>query len=624
MASIRKHNTYEKESYTYYPVLIIGAGVSGIALGCRLKEKLGFDQFRIFDRQAGIGGTWWINRYPGVACDVPAIFYSFSFAPNNRWTTFHPPGPEIVKYLGDVCEKYNIVDKIQLNTDVSEARWLEEEQLWEVTLTHMREGTGDLGEKDRQKHVQQHGPESVYLWKEVVRAKVLASAIGALVEPKAWPEDIPGRDSFQGDVFHSARWNHDVDLTNKDVVVVGTGCSAAQFVPKLTEPPYKAKSVTQLMRSPPWVVPRQKPPFGEEAWERSSPYWFSTVPGLARLVRFIIFLRAEYDWRLFGGEDYNHKERQKLEKDLIAHLKQTVPEKYHEILTPDYGVCCKRRIFDAAWLPSLNNPKIDLTTLPLKSIQPHGVTLGPGRTYPDPKDPNSSVPTGEEQRPADAIVLANGFDVGEWLHPLKIRGKGGRYLHDVWHERGGAQAYLGAAMDGFPNFFIIFGPNTATGHSSVILATENMVEMTLKMIRPILKGEASTIEVRHDVEMEYTRDIQEKLAKTVFMSGGCQSWYKEPNGWNSTTYPYSQLYFTYRCLRPTWSDWDIKWTTKGQTKRRARQALKYVMYVLGIVAVARGRKAGYHLRDIPNFLRVSTKMALMRILEAGTRLVEHV
>ncbi len=312
LMSISQNKGYDEMPCTFYPVLIVGAGESGIAMGCRLKEVLGFDQFRIFDRQAGIGGTWWINRYPGVACDVPAVFYSFSFCPNNRWTTFHPPGPEIVKYLQDVCTQYQILDKVQLNTDVTEMRWLEDQEVWEVTLTHMATGAGDLSEAQRQERIRESGLESVQIGQEIVRAKIVASAVGGLVEPKTWPTSIPGKDSFEGAIFHSARWDYDVDLTGKDVVVVGTGCSAAQFVPKLTKPPFDAKSVTQIMRSPPWVSPRPVPPFGQKMWEKWSPSVLSAMPWLAKMLRLLIFLGAERDFNLFGGEAYHAAFRKKV------------------------------------------------------------------------------------------------------------------------------------------------------------------------------------------------------------------------------------------------------------------------------------------------------------------------
>lgn len=356
------------------------------------------------------------------------------------------------------------------------------------------------------------------------------------MEPNAWPSSIPGRDTFQGPVFHSARWDHSVDFNNKNVVVVGTGCSAAQFVPRLTKEPYNAKSVTQVMRSPPWVVAKDDPPGGKENFEKYSATIFSTVPAAAKLFRFMLFAIGESDWfTIFDDNSWNHKSRKKLEAKMVQRMKRMVPEKYHEILTPDYSIGCKRRIFDAEWFDSLNDPKIELTTKPITKVSPHHVTIGPGRTHPDPKDTNSKAPTNEETIPADVIVLGNGFEVTTWLHPLKIKGKNGEYMQDVWDARGGPQAYLGLAMDGFPNLFIVFGPNTATGHSSVILASENMVEYNIKLIKKILHGDVSTIEIKKESEIAWTKLVQERLKRTVF-NGGCQNWYQK-DGWNATGYP---------------------------------------------------------------------------------------
>ena len=278
---------------------------------------------------------------PVQTCCSTTLLYSFSFSPNPEWTSFFPPGPEIVQYLEDVVAKYQIKDKIQLDTDVSELRWLEEEQLWEATLRHMAPATGDLSDSERQARISVLGHESVYLRHEVVRAKVVVSAVGGLVEPKGWPEHIPGRETFEGKIFHSARWNYDVDLNGKDVIVVGTGCSAAQFMPLLTEAPLNAKSVTQVMRSPPWVFPRSLPPFGEEKWNQYSPKVFRSLPGLARLLRTLIFLAAEYDFQAMFKNPGNPKFKKRKEMEALKYLRNTVPEKYHEILTPDYGVGCK-------------------------------------------------------------------------------------------------------------------------------------------------------------------------------------------------------------------------------------------------------------------------------------------
>lgn len=463
-------------------------------------------------------------------CSRPAVFYSFSFCPNYSWTALYPQGKEIVKYLQGVCDTYQIVDKIQLNTDIRECRWLESEQVWELTLEHLMTGMGDLSEYDRAQKITKDGRETVYVSEEKIRAKVVVSCVGGLVEPKAWPDNIPGKDKFQGEIFHSARWRYDIDLKDKNVVVVGTGCSAAQFVPKLTKE-YGAKSVTQLMRSPPWVVPRMPAPGGDKWWGEWSPWLCNNIPGFAKFMRLTIFTLAEYDWRLFGSDEYHEKERRKLEAVLLDHMKKTVPKKYHEMLTPDYGVGCKRRIFDASWFPGLNDPNIELTTLPLKSIAENSVTLGPGKDASD----------NEKTIPADVIILGNGFEVLKWLHPLEITGRNGTKLHDVFDARGGPQMYMGMALDGFPNFFTIFGPNTATGHSSVILASENMVNMSLKFIGPILNGDVAITEIKKEAELEWARDTQTALKKRVWSTGGCTSWYKTEGGWNSTVYPYVSL-----------------------------------------------------------------------------------
>lgn len=625
--SIHVVNGYNKNAYTYYPVIIVGAGESGIALGCRLKEKLGFDQFRMFDRQAGLGGTWWINKYPGVACDVPAVFYSFSFSPNHKWSSTHPGGAEIIHYLQDVCEKYQIVDKIQLNTDVSEVHWLEDEELWEATLLHMMPGTGDLSTKERQRTIAEKGRESVYLNEEKVKAKIICSAAGGLVEPNAWPETIPGRDQFEGDIFHSARWDYNVDLRDKDVIVMGTGCSAAQFVPRLPKEPYNVKSLIQIMRSPPWVQPRGNPLLGlvkKESWEKWTPRLFPKIPGLARAYRTFLFCLSELDFFLIlTGKNTAVKTRKKVEAKLVRQMKDVVPEQYHEILTPDYGVGCKRRIFDALWLDSLNDPKIHLTTQPITSLQPKGVTLGPGRTYPDPEDKASKAPTDENHLPADVIILANGFELTTWLSPLKVIGKGGAVMQEVWDERGGPQAYMGNAMDGFPNFFIIFGPNTATGHSSVILASENMVEYTLKFVEKILKKDVKTFDVKKEKEIAWTKEMQEKLKGTVWHSGGCHSWYKTANDWNSVAYPYSQVDYSIRCMFPKWSDWNIQYTTKGLIKQRIKQTLRVVTLftsIVGLYYIRKDVRGG--LRAFGSLMRLRFRFELLRLLrwvEKGVR-----
>ncbi|KAF1841159.1 FAD/NAD(P)-binding domain-containing protein [Cucurbitaria berberidis CBS 394.84] len=619
--TIRRVNGYEHNAYTYYPVIIVGAGASGIAMACQLKQQLGFDQFRVFDRQAGIGGTWWINRYPGVACDVPAVFYSFSFAQNPTWTSFHPPGEEIVRYYHEVCEQYKITDKIELNTDIEGCRWLEDEQLWEVKLRRMMAGIGDLSAKDRQKIVDEKGEHAAYSETEIVKAKVVVSCVGGLVEPKGWPDHIPGIENFRGQMFHSARWDDTVDFNDKNVVVVGTGCSSAQLVPRLPNAPYNAKSVTQLMRSPPWVVPSALPPGGDEWWEKNSPKLLKTVPGLKELLRFLIFASAEGEFlKLFPNTQYAVKHRKIYEEKLMTHMRKCVPEKYWKVMTPDYGVGCKRRIFDKRWLQSLNDPKIELTTQPLARVTETGVIIGPGATY--PKNVNE-VDYPEREVPADVIVLANGFDTTRWLHPLKVAGKGGEDLVQVMEDRGGAQAYQGTAVDGFPNFFMIFGPNTATGHSSVVMASENMVNFSLKFIKLILNNEATTVDVKHKAEVAFTTDIQAALKNTVWTSG-CSSWYYTEDGWNSTVYPYTQVDFWRRCTFPKWDDWNIAYTSKGIWNIRRTKATRLLSVALAVVGAYRARQVGLGLKDIKAVLRKLVQGLLMRLSQLWTVVRSHI
>ncbi|KAI8936578.1 hypothetical protein NX059_006978 [Plenodomus lindquistii] len=236
-------------------------------------------------------------------------------------------------------------------------------------------------------------------------------------------------------------------------------------------------------------------------------------------------------------------------------MRKQVPKKYWDMMTPDYGVGCKHRIFDQRWLRSLNDPKIKLTIQALGHVTETGVVLKRGATYPRNVNPEDYP---EREIPADIIVLANGFDTARWLHTLKVVGEGGKDLIEVMEDRGGAQAYQGTAMDGFPNFFMIFGPNTATGHSSVVMASENMVNYALKFISLILHNNASTIAVKSSAEKAYTADVQRALRDTVWQSG-CSSWYYRADGWNPTVYPYSQVDFWRRCKFPTWSRTIPRW-----------------------------------------------------------------
>jgi cation diffusion facilitator CzcD-associated flavoprotein CzcO len=472
---------------------------------------------------------------------------------------------------------------------VTSVRWLDDEEEWELILEHMAPGAGDLSVRERKAMIESQGSEKVCLRRETVRAKVVASAVGGLVEPKPYP-NVPGLSTFKGDVVHTAQWDPTVKLQDKNVVVLGSGCSAAQVTPEIVKPPHNAKSVVQLLRSPGWVQPTFAPE-KVKWWETNTPTLFAWLPGLQWAVRKFMFTVLEIDFqRNFTAGPKSQRNRLELQKSLLDYMHKLVPEKYWEILTPDYEFGCKRRVIDTAWFRSLQNPQIELTSLPLTSIQEHTVTLGPGRHYPPMSKTDSKVPTTERTVPCDTLIFANGYETGEWLHPLDVRGRHNRSLYDVWNERGGSQAYLGTAMDGFPNFFLIFGPNTATGHSSVILASENMVNYSLKFIKPILNGEVSTYEIREEAERRWTTDVQDALKESVWQKGGCSSWYfkegmEKGTTWNATVYPWSQVHFTLRCMFPRYGDWNAAYTRKGLIRRRMRVAALILGLVLAMAGV---------------------------------------
>jgi cation diffusion facilitator CzcD-associated flavoprotein CzcO len=462
----------------------------------------------------------------------PTALYSFSFSPNYVSKSLYPTGEEFRKYLHDVVDKFDLADKIQLNTGVLNLRYIEEDSEWEVTLSHLATGTGDWSEADRQARVRSSGPQSVYLGEEVIRAKTVISCVGILVEPNPWPSEIPGRDSFTGEVFHSARWRDDIDFTGKDVIVIGSGCSAAQIVPSLLKEPYNVKSLTEIMRSAPWVMPRLQEPFGQERYARWAPTIYYYFPVLGYLFRAFIFVLCELIWATVFQEK-NVKWRQAIEKSTLQRTREIVPEKYHKLMTPNYSYACKRRVFDEEWLKSMSKPNFTLTNRTLKAVDGNELILGP-----PVQSGSGNIDQDNESQThikADIIVLANGFEATQWLHPLPVFGRAGKSIHDLWNERGGPQAYMGTAVDGFPNFFLVCGPNSASGHNSLILTIENMVSYITKIMKPVLKGEARFVEVKKDALIEWKDSTQRDLKKTVF--AGCTSWYMDNEGFNSTMYP---------------------------------------------------------------------------------------
>ncbi|KAE8135589.1 hypothetical protein BDV38DRAFT_272770 [Aspergillus pseudotamarii] len=488
----------------YFPVIIIGAGLSGIAAGCQLKTKLGLGRFRIYDRNDGIGGTWWIHRYPGVACDVPASLYSYSFAQNPSWSTLKPSGEEIAAYIQATSDKFGLSSHIQLNTEVSSLIWDEQKEEWQVSLYQTSSAKG--------KSV--NCP--VLRCKRTVRAKIVISATGKFAVPRTDSVCVPGIETFTGIVLHTARWDANVNLQDKHVVVIGAGCSAAQLVPALLHQ-YNVRSITQLVRTAPWVSPNFLSSRQLRAWETYMPWLMQKVPGLPQAVRLVMFLIAELSFfRIFkAGQHYSHK---RYEDKLRGYMERSSPSQYHEILTPRYELGCKRLVHDAGWFKALWDPRLYITDRRLGRVEKSAVMLT------DMRDDYQCAHPHESKIPADAIIMATGYDTSSLLPNIHVIGSGSATLHDYWRSEG-IQAYQGLAVPGFKNLFLLLGPNSSNGHTSVMIGVENSIHYILKLIKPILDSEVSCWDIKKESSRIWTESVQKTSQESVWVTGGCHSWY---------------------------------------------------------------------------------------------------
>ncbi|GJJ12941.1 hypothetical protein Clacol_007188 [Clathrus columnatus] len=543
----------------YTEILCIGVGFSGICLGAQLKRKFGFIDIHFYDRNASVAGTWYANQYPGVACDIHAALYSFSFEPNFEWTTGLTDGEEIRAYLERVVDRYDLRQNMSFSVEWLSAKWDNSRQIWIVQLKDLKTDKTFVHE-----------------------CRILYSAVGQLVLPRK--ADIPGISTFKGEIIHTARWKKDVTLQDKNVVIVGNGCSATQVVPCIVK---ETKSLTQFFRSAQYMFP------GSDAPVSSRIRWyFKNVPLLNRLLRFYIFSRLEKSWNLFTLTESGAKDREHMESISKNWILRAAPEKYRSILVPDYKIGCKRRIFDrgGAYMKSLHLSNMHLTKDPIEKIIPEGVC------------------TADNVYPADVIILANGFETGlGGLNTVDVYGSGGQSLREYWKEFGGPTAYNCTAIPNcrtyanlraVPNFFMLFGPNTATGHTSLILAIENTVNYTLKIIKPILTRKALTVDVKKDVAELYGRELQRASSNTVI--GLCRSrllpvlptpapQFYVKDGWNATIYPRSQYHFWWRSLflPNQWNDWTYTYTSTYLKSRKLFLGISLACVILGATIIGK-------------------------------------
>ncbi len=458
-------------------VVVVGSGFSGIGTAVALREA-GIDDFVVLERADGLGGTWRDNTYPGAACDVPSHLYSFSFAPKRDWSHVYSRQPEIRAYLEQVAADSGVLPHLHCGTDVVSGRWDDDALLWRLQTSR-----GDL------------------------TADVLVSGAGGLVEPHL--PDVPGIETFTGPWFHSARWDHSVDLTGKRVAVVGTGASAAQFVPELQK---TAARVVVFQRTPPWVVPRE-----DRAYSEREHRLHARVPGLLKLARAGQWAIREARLGVWTG---GGRLRGLFEKQALSFLEQQVPDpELRARLTPDYGIGCKRVVVSDDYLPALTQPNVEVVTSAVSEVRPHSVVDADGREH-----------------EVDAVVYGTGFRVMDIPLGHRLTGREGRTLHEEW-ATSGTQAHRGTTVAGFPNLFLLLGPNTALGHTSVVLMIEAQIGYVVQALRTLEATGTDAVEVRRPAQEVYNARLQAELAGTVWNAGGCRSWYLDEQGRNYTLWP---------------------------------------------------------------------------------------
>jgi len=455
---------------------IIGAGFAGLGMAIRLKQS-GVEDFVIWERDGDVGGTWWANTYPGCQCDIPSHLYSFSFALNPDWGRTYAAQPEIEAYLRRVTDEYGLRRHLRTTCAVTAAAWDDAGDRWRVS-TEQGEFTAD----------------------------VVVAAPGPLSEPSI--PDLPGLDDFGGTTFHTANWNHDHDLTGRRVAVIGTGASAIQAVPEIQP---QVESLTVFQRTPPWVVPhRDRPITGAERAV------YRRLPALQRAVRTGVYFGREL---LVPGLAYWPNLMNVVEKAARGHLaKQVRDPELRARLTPDYAIGCKRILPSNRWYPAITQPNVDLVTDGIDHVRPDGIVTATG-----------------ELRQVDTIVFATGFHVTDIRIAHRITGRGGRTLDAEW--AGSPRAYRGTAVAGFPNLFFLVGPNTGLGHNSIVFMIEAQLAYVMDALDHMRRRSATRLEVRPEAEAAYNAHLQEKLARSVWNTGGCSSWYLDRNGRNATIWP---------------------------------------------------------------------------------------
>ena len=483
----------------HHDVIVIGAGFGGLGAGISLK-RAGRDDFVIVEQHRGVGGTWHANRYPGAACDIPSLLYSFSFAPNENWSSRYPAQQEIEAYLADCVTKFELEPHLRLRTRVTSLEWVDAAQRWRVCA----EG--------------RNGEDLVWT------ARVVINATGLLSRP-AVPA-LRGLSDFGGTLMHTARWRPELPLAGQRIGVVGTGASAVQVVPQLVK---TASRVVLFQRTPAWVLPKSdRPPSAAARWlcER--------VPFVQQLARACVY--ALHELRAPG---FTRRPAWLKAVEPIAALqlrRQVRDPALRAALTPHYRMGCKRILLASDFYPALQRRNAQLVTAPIERIVADGVVTTDGEHY-----------------PLDVLVLATGFQAAEAMAPFPVRGRYGADLNTVW--RDGARAYLGCTVPGFPNLFMIVGPNTTLGHNSMVVMIESQLRYVMDALARMQRAGIGAVDAKWDVTDAYNNELQRRMKGTVW-STGCTSWYQTRSGLITTIWPGSTLEFRRRTRRFRLADYE--------------------------------------------------------------------
>jgi cation diffusion facilitator CzcD-associated flavoprotein CzcO len=466
-------------------IAIIGTGFSGLCLGYHLKKR-GHESFTLFEKAGRIGGTWRENTYPGAECDIPSALYSFSFERNPNWTHKWSEQPEILAYMDHCCDKFGLRPHIRFNTEVTEATFDEGAGVWNVTTADGAAESFDI----------------------------VISAVGQLHKP--FTPEVEGAEAFQGRMFHSAKWDHDYDLTGKTVSVVGNAASALQFIPEIA--PQVAK-LNVFQRSANWVVPKQDREYS--AFEK----WLGTVlPVTTKFYRFLIWLRGEGLLYPLMRQDASEKFRERAQQATIDYIDEHIKDpELREKLIPDYPIGAKRILFSDNYYEALARENVDVITDPIARITGAGIETNNGAAY-----------------PSDAIIFSTGFVSTDFLTPMRVQGRDGQVLNDVW-QASGAEAYLGITHAGFPNFFMMYGPNTNLGHNSIILMIEAQTRYVMSCLDALDARDAKWLDLKADAQKAYNDWIAERMQEMIWTAVP-DSWYlrngKVTNNWVGRTTEY--------------------------------------------------------------------------------------